>query len=147
MLKTKRLMSFNSFSLSSEWLWWYFMAIKKSETLFYLLINISIHWILVQFLNKIESFQTSELKTINILMIQGECHELIMAIIETDTGLSQWCDTEYKVLCLLWSALLYCITLQDASLVNTQVCLCYFWLLIEILVPETFSDSSCLQQW
>lgn len=66
------------------------MAIKKSETLFDLLINItSIHRILVQFLNKIESFQTSELKTINILMIQGECHELIMAIIETDTGLSQ----------------------------------------------------------
>lgn len=61
------------------------MAIKKSETLFDLLINISIHRILVQFLNKIESFQTSELKT----MIQGECHELIMAIIETDTGLSQ----------------------------------------------------------
>lgn len=65
------------------------MAIKKSETLFDLLINISIHRILVQFLNKIESFQTSELKTINILMIQGECHELIMAIIETDTGFSQ----------------------------------------------------------
>lgn len=67
------------------------MAIKKSETLFDLLINISIHVhrILVQFLNKIESFQTSELRTINILMIQGECHELIMAIIETDTGLSQ----------------------------------------------------------